>query len=121
MENKKNIYALCALVFISGGIGAVLQRGGIAEFLFWFSIPLLIVLILLLFFRESVFQSWKKFALIYIPISIILVFLAPEYADSGFGGVRYALDKERATWLLGGIFLITSIFIIIRKHFKTKE
>ncbi len=121
MCHKRTIYTLIGFDLLIGAIGLILQRGGVAEFLFWFAISLLIVLVVLLFFSEQIFQSWKKFAQIFIPISIILVILAPEHANKGFDGIGYGLDKEQTTWWLSGIFLVMSLVVIVYNNLKLKK
>lgn len=82
------------------------------------SATLIIVLLLLLFFPQSVFDSWIKFARIAIPISFLLVVLS--YC-SGRGFFSFCLiDQESATALVGAIFLIITVGIIISKRFLKK-
>lgn len=121
MDYKKKIYSLLGISFVACVTALILQRGGIAEYLFGFSISLFLVSILLLFFSETIFNSWKKFAQIYIPISIILVLLAPNFVNTGMGVVGYGFDKETTTWWLSGIFFVVSLIIIIRQSLKLRS
>src|SRR3989344_6614294 len=73
--------------------------------------PVLMVSLLLFFFSEQTFNSWIRFAKYYLPIAVALIFLSPAIDSSILG-----FDKEFMTWLLAGIFFITSFGIIIFKR-----
>lgn len=59
--------------------------------------------------REEVFQSWFRFARIYIPASIALILLAPSYSSNWM----FPYDKGRAAFLFSSLFIIISIVKII--------
>lgn len=64
--------------------------------------------------RPEVFNSWEKFAIVYIPIAVILVAITPNssgWMGSGFG----RFDKEATVGLLVTIYVIVSLLIIIIK------
>src|SRR3989344_4598149 len=79
-------------------------------FLFLFSVPLFVLSLILRFLPNQVFNSWLRFAKYYLPIAAVLIFLSPVTDSSILG-----FDKEFMTWLLAGIFFITSLGIIIFK------
>lgn len=73
--------------------------------------PAIIILVILFFLSELVFNSWLRFAKYYLPIVAILIFLSPTIDSSILG-----FDKEFMTWVLSGIFFIVSLGIIIFKR-----
>lgn len=76
---------------------------------------------LLLFLREEIFRSWQKFAIIWVPISILLIARAPAQRDCFFGGpFCYGLDREGMIWFTAGIFFIVSLIIIAVKSWKLR-
>ena len=80
-------------------------------------LSLFLTLLFLLPFSEYAFKSWRKFTYFAIPISIILLWLAPTDTGGGFGISFFSYTKESASWLVSGLFLIISLIIIIRKQF----
>lgn len=68
----------------------------------------LLFLMVLLFLREQIFYSWLKFAVIFFPISMILIMSAPSHD----GGMIFRSTQEVLTTLLPGIFFIVSFAII---------
>jgi len=75
-------------------------------------IPLIPILVILFFFSREVFSTWKKFAIVLIPISIILITITPVYCDAP---LNLCLDKKLSTWLYSIGFSILSLIIIIYK------
>jgi len=82
---------------------------------------LIFISIFLFFTKEQVFNSWKKFAIWYIPISAILIFLSPTGHSSGLGGPSLAIDREAATMFLSGLYLIISLLIITIKSISLRN
>ncbi|MEW6610107.1 MAG: hypothetical protein AB1352_00545 [Patescibacteria group bacterium] len=78
-------------------------------------------LLILAFLHKETFNVWFKFARIYVPISFVLVAITP----SGSGGSMFIglgePDKGSVAWLLGVIFVITSLILIIRSHRRVKR
>ncbi|HBR78869.1 MAG TPA: hypothetical protein DEA46_00375 [Candidatus Moranbacteria bacterium] len=90
--------------------------GDVGMPLFLFSIVLFLIFFIFLFVKEDVFNIWKKFAKIFLPIAILLIIITPT-TYGGFVGI----DKELATWWLAGLFLISSIAIIIWKSIQLRK
>ncbi len=65
--------------------------------------------------RPEVFTAWKKFAIIYIPIAIVLIMAFPK--SCGF----MCFDRELASIWFGAIYVIVSLIIIIRKTIKLRK
>ena len=85
----------------------------IGEPLFIGGLSLLLTFILLLFFSQEIFNVWKKFAVWYIPIAIILLAITPT-SDSAF----LAPDREIITWFTSIAFLVVSLIIIRYKQLQ---
>ncbi|EKE20492.1 MAG: hypothetical protein ACD_7C00551G0001 [uncultured bacterium] len=83
---------------------------------FLFSIVLFFIFFIFLFIKEEIFNIWKKFAKIFLPIAIILIIITPTQYG-GFVGI----DKELATWWLAGLFLVSSVGIIIWKSIELRK
>lgn len=81
-----------------------------------FSIPIIIVSFVLLFFQEQVFRAWSKFTIIFLPIAVILIVITPSTTGS-----IDPIEREPLTLFLSVIFLIISIFIIAIKSFRLRS
>lgn len=82
--------------------------------LFVFSVPLLFISSLLFFLREKTFNAWAKFAIIYVPISIILIWISSPRGDLLFSSLR-----EIFIFSFPIIFFIISLIVITIKSFKS--
>ncbi len=91
-------------------IGQPLGIGGLS---------LSIIFLILLFTKEAVFNSWKKFGIWYIPLAAILIFLAPSSSGGSFG-YSMGFDREAVTMFTSGLFLIISLLIIITKSWRLR-
>ena len=96
--------------------GYIDNFNNIAQVAGFFSISIFIISLILLFSREEIFHTWKKFAIIYILLSLIIITLAPTSAPN-----IISFDKESATLWLAVIFLIVSLAIIIVKTVKLRR
>ena len=73
-------------------------------------IPFIPLLIILFFFYKEIFKTWGKFALVIIPLSIIVIISTPVSCHS-----ILCFNKELMAWSLSILFLILSLIIIIYK------
>ena len=73
-------------------------------------IPFIPLLIILFFFSKEIFKTWGKFALVIIPLSIIVIISTPVSCHS-----ILCFNKELMAWSLSILFLILSLIIIIYK------
>jgi len=78
--------------------------------------PIFILSLITYKMRDTIFQSWLKFAYFWVLLTIILTILAPEY-DSSF----VSLTKGLVSFTLSAIFLLISLIIIIIKSFSSKK
>lgn len=86
---------------------------GVLEPLQAASIFLGIVFFILIFVSKELFNTWKKFAFIYIPIGFILILLAP-IQTSGLG-ISLTPDRVTVTKLVGYGLLVMSVLVILFK------
>ena len=100
------------------GIFCVYDAKIVAEPLFFFLAALVPVFIILIFTKQQVFTTWKKFAIPYLIISAIIL-LIPSGGMGGFMGG--GPDNEFFTIMLSGLFLIISILIIAIKSYKLRK
>jgi hypothetical protein len=138
MNHKKKIYWVLIISFVSVAISLVLglpeifglcskndiscqhdyidNFNEIIQISFSFSVPLIVISLILLFLKEQAFKVWLKFAAIFLPIAIVLISLAPITQRTLIG-----FDREKITLILAAIFFITSLFIIILNFSKQKK
>ena len=65
------------------------------------------LLLLFLFLSVKRVMDLKKFAVIYLPLTIILLAISPS-SNAGI----YGLDRELIAWFTSGLFLTISLLII---------
>lgn len=63
---------------------------------------------------EKIFSAWSKFAVVWIPLSMLAIFLAPEYS----GDFLFPIEKGTVAIISSLIFLVISTFFILRYNFK---
>ena len=97
-------YSSCASLF--DGLGEVLLPVILGVF---FSILTYLML-------EEVYRAWFKFAWWWIPLSMLLIFLSPEYSSDWL----YPVEKGSVAFISCILFAIISIVIIAWKYFSRK-
>ena len=99
-------------------VSCLTKFSALAEPFFLGSIAVLFISLILLFTRESTYLSWRRFAIWAIPISIIILWIAPTSTPGGWisGG---DFTKETASWGVSVLLLLISLIIIIRKSLKS--
>ena len=87
--------------------------------LFFFSLFLLPITIILIFIPRSTFNSWLKFAAWAIPLAIIFIALTPvsSYAYMDL----FPFYRDDAARLAGGVFAGVSLILIIWKWFTSRH
>ncbi len=81
--------------------------------------PFLFVFILSLItykMRDEIFRVWLKFAYIWIPLTLILTILAPEYDPS-----LLPVTKGVVSFFMSILFLIISLLIILIKYLSLRK
>lgn len=87
---------------------------------YFFGLPLQPFIIFFLTFllvsrtSKKIFNTWSSFALVWIPMSVLAVFLAPEYRTD----FLYGFDKSSVAFLMSMLFVVGSLCILAwqRKH-----
>ncbi|MDP2655497.1 MAG: hypothetical protein Q8P17_03110 [bacterium] len=80
-----------------------------------FAIVLLAFSLITYFLREEVFRAWVRFAYWWIPVSIVLIYLAKDSSGGGFG-IPNVLDQESVSFILAALFAFISLLIIVWKY-----
>ena len=79
-------------------------------------IPLFLLSLITYKMRDNIFQTWFKFARIWVPLTIILVLLSPEY-----GNALLPVEKGTVSFFMSALFLIISLIIIIYKSLQNNK
>lgn len=82
--------------------------------MFYVFIPTFLFSLCLWKVKASIFNTWSTFALVWIPMSVLAVFLAPEYRTD----FLYGFDKSSVAFLMSMLFVVGSLCILAwqRKH-----
>lgn len=93
------------------------------EPLFWGSLPLLAISLILLFLRREVFMAWAKFAAVAFPLMLAILLYTYNNGPTpgGFGLAGLISDEMLATAFLPALFFIVSLVIIITKQVRSKS
>lgn len=91
----------------------------VLEPIFFISIALFIVSLVLFFVNDLILKKWFYFAMVWFFLMIILVAIAPEY--SGGWGPNAVLTKEKISILLSSLFVILSLVKISWDSWKIKK
>ena len=79
-------------------------------------LPLFLFSIVTYKMSDKIFQSWLKFTYIWIPLTIVLTLLAPEY-----GGNLLPIEKDSVSFAMSTLFLLISLILVIYKHLSSKR
>ncbi len=82
----------------------------VAEPLFYMSVSLFVVSLIVYFVREEIFHSWIKFTYYWILISIFLVLIIP--GGGGNGAFPSLIDAESISILMSGLYFIISLILV---------
>jgi len=86
---------------------------------FLFSFPVVFLLSLITYkMKEQVFNSWIKFTIWFVPLTMFLIFITPDSSGS-FGLPTFG--KEVVAFLLTALFTIISILIILVQFFTSRK
>ncbi len=77
-------------------------------------VPLFIFSLITYWMREEVYRAWFRFARWWIPLSMLAIFLAPEYSSDWM----YPIEKGTVTFLFSVSFCIISLLIILVRYFR---
>ncbi len=85
--------------------------------LFYMSLGVFLISSILFFMRDEIFSTWLRFAMWWIPITIISILPAPSQSHDWM----FHLDKGFVSFLMSVLFLFISIILIAYKHFTFKK
>src|SRR3989344_5703209 len=88
----------------------------IAEIVSIFLVALLLISILY-FLHDEIYQSWFRFARWWIPLSMLLIFISPEYPTNIYDPIQ----KGSVAFVMSGAFVVISIITIAIKYFSLKR
>ena len=67
--------------------------------------------------HEEVFRSWWRFSRIWIPLSMIAIFVSPSNTSNWM----FPVEKGSVAFFLSVIFVIVSACIIVYRHYKLEK
>ncbi len=79
-------------------------------------IPLFILSIVTYKMRDEVYHAWLRFAQWWIPLSILAIFLAPEYSSDWM----FPVEKGTVAFFSSLLFVIISLLIIAWKYLSPR-
>ncbi len=79
--------------------------------------PIFLVSLILLFVKDKVFELWQKFAVWYLPIAAILIWLIPEPGSGDFLAPSNIMFTEWFFWL----YALISVVLIAYKSIGLKK
>jgi hypothetical protein len=82
-------------------------------------IPLFLILLIIYKLRIEIYNVVMKFVFVWVPLTIILVFISPEYPR---GNSLIPLNgKSFVSQSMSLLFVVISLIIIFSKYFSTKN
>ena len=109
--NYVGTYALCG-----GNAGTCVDVLYNLVLLFEFFLPLFLLSLITYKLRDEIFRAWLIFAKWWVPLTIILVLLAPT---TGYSLVP--IDKGRVSLFMNALFLILSLLLIAYKSYQLRR
>jgi hypothetical protein len=79
--------------------------------------PLFFIVALIYKMRDEVYRAWIKFAYVWIPLSMIAIFLAPEYTNDWM----LPITKGTVAFFSSALFILISLVIISLKYISLKR
>lgn len=110
-------YKICDAFFVEGHFGSCPRWMGDFEVLLFPALPLLIFAMITFFLRDSVFQTWARFAVPATVLSMLAILLTQNSPGGGFGP-QLSFGKGDVALITGFLFVIISIVIIVRGYLR---
>ena len=76
--------------------------------------PLFIFSLITYWMPETIYRAWFKFALVWIPLSMLLIFISPEYSSDWM----YRIEKGSVAFGMSALFVIISTLIIVGTYLR---
>ena len=115
--SPSNLYKYC---FQGGNCLWLWDIAEVTNPFFFLFLGLLIFSFLTYFLREEVFRAWLRFAYVWIPLSLVIIYLSTGWTGGGFG-IPNVLDQETVAIILSGLFIVISLLLILWKYFATRR
>jgi len=80
-------------------------------------IPLFLFSLITYKMRNEVYRAWLRFSYMWIPLSMLLIFLAPEYTSDWM----YPVVKGTVAFFTSLLFVIISLLLIAWKFLSTRR
>jgi hypothetical protein len=80
-------------------------------------LPLFLLSLITYKMRDEIFRTWMKFTYVWVPLTLILVFIAPEYQNSWLP----IYEKGFVSFVMSFLFLLISLILIIVRHISLKK
>jgi len=80
-------------------------------------IPLFLLSLITYKMRDEVYHAWFRFSCVWIPLSMIAIFFAPEYSSDWM----FPVVKGTIAFFSSLLYVILSLIIIIWKYFATRH
>ena len=80
-------------------------------------VPVFVFSLIMCWMREEVYHAWFRFARWWAPLSMIAIFIAPEYSSDWI----YPIEKGSVALFSSTIFVVVSIFIVTLKIISTRK
>lgn len=106
-------YRLCDLVAKDGHLGNCPFILSSAETFLLPFVSLFLFSLVTYFMREEVFRTWAWFALPWTALSMVLIYLTPEYSGGGGFGPQIVLGKGDTALAMMALFVVISIIVIV--------
>lgn len=74
-------------------------------------VPLFLFSLITYKMRDEVYRAWLRFAYVWVPLSMVLIFLAPQYSTDWM----YPVEKGTVAFLTSALFVIISLILIVWK------
>lgn len=80
-------------------------------------IPLFLFSIITYKMHDEVYQAWLRFSFVWIPLSMVLIFLSPEYSADWM----YPVVKGTVAFFSSLLFIVVSLAVITWKSVATRR
>ena len=129
MNTKKITFGLLFLSLIGWGVGVFLLKfydcGNsifcynltTRSFALYYGMPALSLIFFILIFTQQAFSAWKKFAIWFLPLAILLFIF---YPDPSSGDYFSPYPEQIFRWV-SILYVVISIFIITLKTIRQKS
>ena len=106
-------FGICTADETGTDVGCILTLNRIGDPLFY-GMAALVVIFLVLYFLPKAWDTWKKFALWFVPITAVLFIVYPEPES-------WDLPQEPVFKFISGVYVVVSLLIILYSSLRKKS